>query len=110
MSAKIRIEFQSGSVIQGTLPDALALSFAYDELPTEITVGNCPTQIERKSNIQQILQVDALAAAFMQGYAIADSAVWRDLVEILYGSSGLADYDAEITAADTSTSGTVIYP
>jgi len=110
MSSKIRIEYVSGSVLEGVLPTALAATFAYAELPTTIVVQQCTGAIERTANIQKIMEDNTITDDMIKGFVWADDKLWRDLVEILFGSSGLTDYDALMTANDTSGLGVQIYP
>lgn len=109
MTSKIRINFQSGSYLEGVLPTALAATFDYDELPVSMVVDRNGA-IERKDNVQTILEDNTVTDVMTTGYVWADDTLWRNLVEELFGSSGLADYDTYLATVDTSTSGTTIYP
>lgn len=115
MASKIRIEWVSSSVLEGMLTDAQAASFAYDELPATIVVNQDGSK-ERKENILSILEDNTIVDVSdeMKGYYIgknvATDDLWRDLIEELYGASGLVDYDALLASNDDSATGTVIYP
>ena len=115
MASKIRIIWVSGSALEGMLTTAQAATFAYDELPTTIVVNQDGSK-ERSVNISQILEDDTIVdvSDTVKGYYIGKNVsgddLWRDLVEELYGASGLVDYDALLAANDDSATGTVIYP
>ena len=115
MASKIYITFISGSVFEGLLTDEQAASFDYEELPATIIISKNGSK-ERKTNIAQILEdnsivdISDIVKGYYVGRANPSDDLWRDLVEAVYGTSGVTDYDTLLLSNDTSTTGTTIYP